>query len=173
MSAWTITTLTSQELLERRMDAEVLAFDRENIGPILSAAGIPFPEAKRREAFTRDGFFVVGRDLQETMQGYLEVLPDWECSEDLYISSLQVAPTHRGGALLRRLLSEAVKELQVRPFRNLRSTVQLHNAAAISIYRRLGFTFRHESDRSLRLSVSRSILDSPLARRLASRTTAP
>jgi len=97
------------------------------------------------------------------------ICPDWEDPQDLYISSVQIAPQHRCGPVFRRLLTEAIHVLTNRPFRHLKTHVQKNNQRALSLYRRLGFSVHPNptSDKSFRLSATRAILQSNIAHRLA------
>lgn len=169
MPVWVVRTLRTAELVAQGLHEAIVAFDRRNMGAVL-AQGAAFPEERRRKAFEVDGLFIVVLDGDQNVLGYVELCPDWDCpEEDIYISSLQIAPAHRRGTMLRCLLAGAVGYLQGRPFRFVKTAVQKNNEPAIRMYRRLGFSFsKHpNSETSLLLAADRRVLDTALARRLS------
>lgn len=170
MNGRQVQILSTRELVDSGLHDAIVELDRTNMAAVLEKAGIVFPEEKRRKAFEVDGVYFIVFDSAGGVLAYLEICPDWENPrEDLYISSLQIVPEWRGGALLGRLLAAAVGHLQNHPFRLLKSAVQKANLPAIEIYRKLGFEMAEnpKSEKSLLLSANRSILSTPFARRLA------
>jgi len=170
-----IRKVASSQLHARGLDDEVIAFDKVNMGPILEAKGIPFPEEKRRKGFEGEQTFHIAFDPEERIVGYLEYGPDWNDAEAIYISSLQIAPAYRNTGLFLRLLASAASDLERKPFTRIVAGVQKHNSGAIRIYRRLGFSVDEDpaSGTSCRVSADRSILGTRLVGKLLSRLSPP
>jgi len=168
MPSLTVRVLPTKQLVAEGLHDAIIKLDRRNMAPILAETDTPFPEAKRRKAFEIDGTFILALSSTSQIVGYLEICPDWEDPQDLYISSVQIEPQHRRGPVFGRLLGEAVRVLADRPFRNLKTHAQKHNQQALSLYRRLGFAVSPNpaSNKSFRLSATRAILQTRLARRL-------
>ena len=166
---WLVTTLTTQEVVSQRLHDAIVDLDRRNMADVFAAAGIPFPEEKRRKGFEVEGVFFIAFDANGRILGYLQFCRDWECSADMYVSSIQVGPEHRNGALFRQLMAHGVRWLRQHPFRQLKTHVQKSNRSAVDLYHRLGFTFldNPKSDKSFILTADPSILESPFAKRLA------
>ena len=168
MANWTVKTVATNEVVSRGWPDAIVEFDKRNMRDIFAEAGIPFPEAKRRKGFEAEGVFFIAFSPDGHIAGYLELVHDWECAEDLYISSLQIAPDHRNGILFRHLLAEGIHWLRQRSFRCLKTHVQKNNRLGVDLYRRLGFTFSDnpKSDKSFVLTADHSILEASFAKRL-------
>ncbi len=148
----------TQEVIE-----EILALDRENMTPILEAAGMPFPDEKRRAGLAGPTVRIIAARLNDRLAGYIEYCRDFDDEQDIHVGSLQLHPEHRGTRLLPLLIRECVMELRECAFRDAVTGVQRNNMQAIRLYRRFGFTFHEREDKptSLRLTAPRELLYSP------------
>ncbi len=146
----------------------ILDLDRENMAAILAAAGLPFPEAKRREGLRVASTTLVLVLSGNTLVGYAEFCRDWERAHGLYIASFQLRFERRHSFALVLLLVSLANALRKHRFSSLRAGVQPNNQPAVALYRRLGFELRSRDDKpsSLEAIAGPEILSSPLLQRL-------
>jgi acetyltransferase (GNAT) family protein len=84
-----------QELLENGLAEQIAALDRTNMQSMLDAAGIEFPEEKRRKGLESDSTFIIAFDGPNII-GYIDYLRSWNNPEYIYIGSVQVEKRYRG-----------------------------------------------------------------------------
>ncbi|HSU14353.1 GNAT family N-acetyltransferase [Longimicrobium sp.] len=133
-----IRTLTGREAIESGLAERILDLDRANMREVFDAAGIDFPEEKRRRGLG-ESTLIVAFD-GESVAGYLGFQRSWRDPANLYIGSIQIEPRHRGGRLMLRLLDELRRRVADEDFARLETGVQKANTAAVRMYRKIGFT---------------------------------
>jgi ribosomal protein S18 acetylase RimI-like enzyme len=166
-----IRTYNSRELVAAHLDDRIIELDKENMSPILAAKGIPFSEEKRRKGLDTDATLHAACNGEGCVVGYLQYGPDWNHTDAIYISSVQIAPSVRGTSLFTRLVLTACEDLASRSFNRLLTNVQKHNKTAIELYRKLEFTIdeANTSEKSFPVTADRSVLDSERIGRLKRR----
>lgn len=118
---------------------EILEFDTANMAEFFAELGLELPVGKRRLSFKHPGTIVVARDETGRLAGYLEYGPGWENAAECYVSSIQIAPEHRTGSLLLRLIRHAVRNPGFSDETIVKTHVQENNAKAIRLLERVGF----------------------------------
>jgi ribosomal protein S18 acetylase RimI-like enzyme len=144
---------------------QIIQFDRLNMGSVLAAADVPFPEDKRRKSLGGATQTIVAVFDETALVGYLEFGPSWDDPDDLFIASVQVAPSHRKTMVLAQCVAYAAADLESRRFRRAVTSAQVTNAEAIDLYKKLGFRVVDRSDRSVTLVADRKLLEARRIRR--------
>jgi len=139
-----IRVVTGREAAETGLAERIIALDRANMRAVFDAAGIAFPEEKRRKGLPQ-GTLVIAFDGGE-IAGYVEYLRSWRDPANLYIGSIQIAKRHRGGRLMLRLLGELRRLVAAEDFRAFETSVQKANVPAVRLYRKLGFILHPNPD---------------------------
>ena len=156
--------LKGRELIESGLAEEIVEFDRRNMRPILEKAGIEFPEEKRRRGLQSDPTFIIAFDGQ-TIAGYVEYLRSWNDPNYIYVGSVQIEERYRNTRLLLRLFDEFRTLVAGEDFRGFETNVQKSNAAAVRMYRKIGFTLEENpnNEASWTARAGRELLtDSPV-----------
>ena len=168
-----IRTYNSRELVAAHLDDRIIEFDKENMAPILAAKNMPFPEEKRRKGLESNATFHVAFNEEGYVVGYLQYGPNWNDTDAIYISSVQIAPSVRGTSLFTRLVLIACEDLASRSFNRLVTNVQKNNKTAIELYRKLEFTIdeANATETSFPVYAGRSILESERIGKLKRRTS--
>ncbi|KUO22269.1 GNAT family N-acetyltransferase [Streptomyces dysideae] len=99
----------------------------------------PYPYFVLRQFFDLHADRLLVLDDGDTLHGYVLFVT----TSDHYTSwvmSLAVSPDQRGRGLGRRLMLEVLRRLRAEGVREVRLTVEPTNAAAIMLYRSLGFS---------------------------------
>jgi ribosomal protein S18 acetylase RimI-like enzyme len=163
-----IRTYNSDYLYEQHLDDQIIEFDKKNMGPFLAAWNIPFSEKKRRKGLAGNATFHIAFNENHRIIGYLQYGPHWDDKDAIYISSVQVAPSHRNTSLFTQLVVTAFDNLAGKPFSRLVTNVQKHNKIAIGLYRKLGFTIdeANASETSFPVYAEPSMLDTERLRTL-------
>lgn len=117
---------------------EVIAFDRKNMRPIFEAAGLKFPEEKRRRGLQSDPTFIMAFDGR-AIAGYLEYLRSWNDPNYIYVGSVQIEKKYRGTRLILLLFDEFRALVAGEDFLGFETSVQKANTAAIQMYQKIGF----------------------------------
>ena len=160
--------LGGRELIDSGLAEEIIEFDRKNMRRVLEAAGLEFPEEKRRRGLQSGPTFIVAFEGR-TVVGYLEYLRSWNDPNYIYVGSVQIEEGRRGGALLLRLFDEFRTLVAGEEFLGFETNVQKANAAAARLYQKLGFRLEENprNAASWTARAGREILtDSPAARLL-------
>lgn len=124
--------LTTRGVVESDLP-ELLRVDRE-VFP-----DDPYPYFVLRQHFDVHGDRILVVDDGECLHGYVLFVN----TSDGYVSwvlSLAVSPDQRGRGLGKRLMLEVLRQLRRERVREVRLTVEPTNAAAIMLYRSLGFS---------------------------------
>jgi ribosomal protein S18 acetylase RimI-like enzyme len=137
--------VTGEEAIASGLAERIVELDRRNMQPVMEAAGIPFPEEKRRRGLEGGATLIVASD-GGVLAGYLQFQPSWRDPERIYIASIQVEPRHRGGRLMLRLLAELRRLLELRHFSGFETGVQKANTAAVEMYRKIGFSLQENPE---------------------------
>ena len=127
-----------QQLLENGLAEQIMALDRKNMQSTLAAAGIDFPEDKRRKGFESDSNFIIAFEGLKIV-GYLDYLRSWNNPDYIYIGSVQVEKRHRGTGLLLILLDRFRTSVAAQDFTGFETNVQKTNSAAAKLYQKIGF----------------------------------
>jgi ribosomal protein S18 acetylase RimI-like enzyme len=99
----------------------------------------PYPYFVLRQHYDVHGDRILVLDDGETLQGYvLFVTTSDGCVS--WILSLAVTPDQRGRGMGRRLMLEVLRQVRREGVHEVRLTVEPTNAAAIMLYRSLGFS---------------------------------
>lgn len=156
-----IRKISGPDIFKSGLSEKIIEFDKVNMAEILSEAGLSFPEEKRRKGFENSPTFIVAWEGNRII-GYLEYCRSWDDIRDIYISSLQISPKHRGGTVLLTILDFARDVLMKEEFSKIVSGVQKNNGQAIRLYRKLGFFFQDNqaNDKSFVVSATRDIFHS-------------
>lgn len=131
-------TLGVGEIVDR-----IIEFDRRNMGAILEAAEIDFPEAKRRKGFEQNPTFVLAIKEEELI-GYLEYCRSWDDLNCIYISSLQVEPRFRNSKVMVLLVEKALTLMEDEHFTAIETNVQKGNLLAVELYQKFGFVLKEK-----------------------------
>jgi ribosomal protein S18 acetylase RimI-like enzyme len=166
-----IEVLSASDLATGGWVDRILALDRENMTNTLRASGLDFPEAQRRKGLCDPSLVVIALVDDDELLGYVQFCNDWRDASDVYLSSIQIRAPYRRGMSVARLVVAAAQSLRNRSFRSIRGGVQSNNIAAISLCKRLGLSIRErvDSEVSLDISGSRTLLDSEFLARLERR----
>ncbi|WP_210589511.1 GNAT family N-acetyltransferase [Streptomyces sp. GESEQ-35] len=111
---------------------ELLRVDRE----VFPDEPYPYFVLRQHYDVHGDGIFVL--DDGESLQGYV-LFATTSDGGVCWVLSLAVAPGQRGRGLGRRLMLEVLRQLRGEAVHEVRLTVEPANAAAIMLYRSLGF----------------------------------
>jgi ribosomal protein S18 acetylase RimI-like enzyme len=117
----------------------MLALERENLAPLLRAAGQTFPEDRRRAGLADADRTAVLLLRGGVLAGCADFARDWNDPADLYVASVQLGPEARGGRALAVLLAAAFGAVAEMPWRRLTTNVHPANAPALRLAERLGF----------------------------------
>lgn len=155
-----ITKISGSDIFKSSLDKKIIEFDKVNMAEILAEAELPFPEEKRRKGFKNNPTFIVAWEANRII-GYLEYCRNWDNEKEIYISSLQISPEHRGGVVLLDIIDFANDILMKEEFTKIVSGVQKNNYHAIHLYRRLGFSFQNNqaNDKSFIVSATKDIFN--------------
>lgn len=162
MAALNVSVLHGSSVGASMTDA-VLRLDRENMESLLNQAGSTFPEARRRASLCGETTRLILAIEADELAGYLEITRDWQNPEDLYVSSIQVDRRFRGPVVLAHLLTAAIPLLKQHRFRRLNTNVSPENRVALRLCGRLGFVRGVSTPRSIPLSASMEVVDTPVA----------
>ena len=144
--------------------------DRANVGDVLAASGLDFPEERRRAGLAQPDALAILLLRGGKLAGYVHLARDWNDPADLYVASLQLAAPYRGTTAFALLLAATVEAAREIPFRRITSSIQPANAPMLALARRLGLTLTPDAARpSIHVTAEREWLDSPALRRLARR----
>lgn len=170
MSGYAVVMLAGPELDAGGWIPRILALDRANVGGVLSAAGLGFPEERRRAGLAHPDAVAILLLRAGDLAGYVHLSRDWNDPADLYVASLQLAPPYRGTTAFALLLAAAVEAARELHFRRITSNIQPSNTPMLALAHRLGVTLTPVADRpSIHVTAEREWLDSPALRRLARR----
>lgn len=170
MSGYAVVMLAGPELDAGGWIPRILALDRANLADVLAAAGLDFPEERRRAGLSHPDAFAILLLRGSELAGYIHLSRDWNDRADLYVASLQFEPPYRGTTAFALLLAAAAEAAREIPFRRITSNIQPGNAPMLALARRLGLTLAPAPDRpTVHVSAERAWLDSPVIRRLARR----
>lgn len=159
-----LTIIKGREIIESGLAEEILKLDRKNMQPILRAAGIDFPEEKRRAAFLGDSTFIIAFEDQK-IAGYIEYRRSWNDPDYIYISSIQIDKKHRSTGLILKLIDKFKSLVSEEDFRGFETNVQKVNRRAAEMYRKIGFKLEENpnNDASWLVTAERRLLeDSPI-----------
>jgi len=153
-----ITKVSGSDIFKSSLDTKIIEFDKVNMSEILAEAELPFPEEKRRKGFKNNPTFIVAWEADRII-GYLEYCRSWDNDKDIYISSLQISPEHRGGIVLLSIIDFVNNLLMNEEFSKIVSGVQKNNYHAIRLYKKLGFSFEDNqaNDKSYVVSATKDI----------------
>jgi len=165
----TIHVLNSSTIRSQGWTDKILALDRENMTPILRAAGLGFSDEKRRQGLRDPSIVSVVLVDGETLVGYVEFCTDSYCDANLFLASLQLDRRYRRGIALGILIVECAEIVKTRSFIRLRAGVHRSNREAIQLYRKLGFQLieRRENETIFDAIGRRELLNSERIVRLA------
>ena len=151
--------VSEKELIEAGLDNGIIEVDRLNMTPILAETGLTFREEKRRQGFAKKSTFIIALRHDEIV-GYLEYSRSLDNEREIHVSSLQIIPKYRGGALIIQILSRARDALLLESFDRLVGGVLKNNDNAARLYERLGFVVEESSpdEPALKISTSREVL---------------
>ena len=143
----------------------VLALERENLGPLLRVAGQPLPEERRRAGLAAADRTAVILLRGDVLAGCIDFSRDWNDPADLYVASVQLRPSSRGGQALGILLAAAFEAIRRMEWRRLTANVHPSNHPALRLAGRLGFRRTAAPGRSsVGLALDReALLASPFA----------
>ncbi|HUA34409.1 MAG TPA: GNAT family N-acetyltransferase [Candidatus Binataceae bacterium] len=167
-ASYSILLVKGESLKGSPLAEKIIALDRKNMEAILSAVGRAFPEDRRRVTlFHPSNRMIVVTKAQEVV-GYADYCDDLTDLQDLYISSIQIEATHRGGPAFKLLLSNLLIDLKPRKFRTIKANIQKSNPRMIAIAKKIGFVVEDSpnSRSTLIVFAKREILDSPKLKRL-------
>lgn len=133
-----IAIVRGKEINDSGLDEQITEFDRINMKPILEAAGIEFPEERRRKAFTGNSTFIIAFD-QRRIAGYVEYRRSWNDADYIYISSIQIAKKYRNTSLIIKLIDNFRSLVSAEEFAGFETNVQKVNARAVKMYQKIGF----------------------------------
>jgi ribosomal protein S18 acetylase RimI-like enzyme len=165
---YSISAANGESLQGSAMAEKIIALDRKNMEPILREAGLEFPEQRRRTTLFHPSNEILIATIDEDVVGYVDFIDDPKNPGDLYLSSIQIEPEHRGGRLFKLLASHLLESLRSRNFSSLRTNVQKSNSRMIAIATKAGFTLEEnpKSPATLDVFADRRLLDSPRLTRL-------
>lgn len=170
MSGYAVVMLAGPELDAGGWIPRILALDRANLSDVLFAAGLDFPEERRRAGLAHADAVAILLLRRGELAGYVHLSRDWSDPADLYVASLQLAPAYRGTTAFALLLAAACEAAREIPFRRVTSNIQPTNAPVLALARRLGLTLTPVADRpSIHVTAAREWLDSPVLCKLARR----
>ncbi|CCK30172.1 hypothetical protein BN159_5793 [Streptomyces davaonensis JCM 4913] len=99
----------------------------------------PYPYFVLRQLYDVHGDRLLVLDDGEQLHGYV-LFPTTSDGYECWIMSLGVTRDQRGRGLGRRLMLEVLRRLRTEGVREVRLTVEPTNAAAIMLYRSIGFS---------------------------------
>lgn len=174
MTGYAVVMLTGAELDAGGWIPRILALDRANVGEVLEAAGIGFPEERRRAGLAEPRSFAILLLRGAELAGYIHLSRDWNDPADLYVASLQLARPFRGTTAFGLLLASAREAAHDMDFRRITSNIQPTNAPMLALARRLGMQLTPLTDRpSVHATAGRDWLDTRALRKLARRYDEP
>ena len=143
----------------------IVALERENLAPLLRAAGQPFPEARRRAGLAATDATAVLLLRRGVLIGVVDFVRDWNDAADLYVASVQLHAAARGGPALGVLLAAVFEAARRQAWRRLTANVHPSNEPALRLAARLGFQREAAPGRSsVGLALGReALLASPFA----------
>lgn len=159
---YSILIVKGESLKDSPLANKIIALDRKNMETILKAVGRDFPESQRRMTlFHPTNHIIIAQQGQEIV-GYVDYCDDLVDPSDIYLSSIQIEASHRGGSLFKLLLSNLLIQLRLRTFETIKTHIQKSNSRMIAIAKKLGFTLEENPKNSATLTVfaKREILDS-------------
>ncbi|HET7229844.1 MAG TPA: GNAT family N-acetyltransferase [Longimicrobium sp.] len=170
MSGYAVVRLTGPELATGGWIPRILDLDLANVGEVLARAGIGFPEERRRAGLAQPDTVAIILVRGGGLAGYVHLTRDWNDPDDLYVASLQLAPSYRGTTAFALLLTAACEAMREMPFRSITSNIQPTNAPVLALARRLGLILTPDAARpTVHVTASREWLDSPFIRELTRR----
>jgi RimJ/RimL family protein N-acetyltransferase len=174
MAAYRVERLSGPALAAGGWIDAMLALERENLEPLLRTAGQPFPEARRREALASGDTLAVLLLRDGVLAGSIDFAPDWNDAADLYVASVQLRASARGGPALGVLLAAAFDAVCHAEWRRLTANVHPANHAALRLAGRLGFRRTAAPGRtSVGLALGRAELEASPFAALAARHLDP
>lgn len=174
MSGHAVVRLTGRELEAGGWIPRILALDRANLGDILAASGLEFPEERRRAGLAHPDALAIVLLRGGELAGYVHLARDWNDPADLNVASLQLSAPYRGTTAFALLLAAAVEAARELPFRGITSSIQPANAPMLALARRLGLTLTPLAERhSVHVTAGREWLDSPGIHKAARRYRSP
>lgn len=132
-----LSIVTGQQL-DEELAEQIIEFDRANMQPVLTAAGLEFPEANRRRGLQSNPTFIIAMQGQ-AIAGYLEYLRSWRDPDYIYVGSIQIDSKHRHSSLLLKLLAAFRSLVAGEKFVGFETNVQKCNAPAVRLYQKIGF----------------------------------
>jgi ribosomal protein S18 acetylase RimI-like enzyme len=153
-----------REVIDSGLCERIIEFDKKNMKPVWEAAGVEFPEEKRRKALQSNPTFVVAFGGQ-AIAGYLEYLRSWNDPDYIYVGSIQIDERHRNTRLILKLLDKFRSLISEEDFRGFETNVQKANTRAVQMYQKIGFKLEQNprNDASWLARAGREILtDSPV-----------
>ena len=165
---YSISIIKGESLKGSATADKIIALDRRNMEPTLKAVGLEFPEQRRRATLFHPSNQIVIAMVEQEVAGYVDYCDDPADPADLYLSSIQIEPGHRGGVLFKLLLSHLLASLRSRSFGRIKTNIQKSNGRMMAIARKAGFTLQENPDNPATLDVfaERRLLDSPKLSRL-------
>jgi ribosomal protein S18 acetylase RimI-like enzyme len=137
--------LTGRQVLESGLAERIIEFDRRNMRPVLAAAGLDFPEEKRRKGLQSNPTFIIAFDGQ-AVAGYLEYLRSWRDPNYIYVGAIQIAEKYRNTRLILMLLDRFRTLVAAEDFVGFETNVQKVNVRAVKLYRKIGFKLEPNPD---------------------------
>src|SRR5690242_8955840 len=139
-SDYSILVVRGESLKGSSLAAKIIALDRKNMEPVLRAVGRDFPESKRLATlFHSSNQMIIAERAQEVV-GYVDLCDDLTDPCSIYLSSIQIEASHRGGLLFSILLSNLFLHLRSRTFKTIKTNIQKSNLRMIAIAKKLDFT---------------------------------
>ena len=117
---------------------EIIEFDRKNMRPVLEAAGLEFPEEKRRRGLQSGPTFIIAFEGR-AVAGYLEYLRSWNDPAYVYVGSIQIGKKYRNARLILMLFDEFRVLMAGEEFLGFETSVQKANTVAARMYQKIGF----------------------------------
>jgi RimJ/RimL family protein N-acetyltransferase len=160
--------LSGPALAESGWIDAILALERENLEPLLRAAGQTFPEDRRRAGLADADRTAVLLLRDGVLAGCVDFARDWNDAANLYVASVQLGPAARGGRALGVLLAAGLAAVEGMRWRRLTANVHPENAPALRLAERLGFRRTPAPGRgSIGLALEREALGAPPLAKLA------
>jgi hypothetical protein len=97
----------------------IVQLDKQNMVTILEAAGMAFPEGRRRGTLADPSEVVIVVIARQQLQGYVSYCRDARDPRDIYIDSIQLDADYRDLYSLPILVVECAKALRAESFRRL------------------------------------------------------
>lgn len=161
----------TKKIREEGLINSIIDFEKENLQKVLTEAGVPFDEERRRKNFEREMIVLMAFNEEQKLIGYLDFDLHRKSLKEIYINSLQIAEGYRNGQVIFKLMLEARKELLHRDFDLIRCNVHKTNQLAVNLYRKLGFVLEESSSnpKVYQAHVKRDILNHKIFRNLERR----